>query len=367
MRPFEWLPYVALTVAGLFFVQALVASDWSERFKRMFRATMALIFFGCIGVYWLATGEKPDETAYRYIICPWISLEGCLSVKSPSPSPQPNPEIAAVVTPLPLDRVLTTQEERALRPKDEFQECATCPRMVVVPAGRFNMGSPLDDKDRSSDEEPMHEVTIAKAIAVGKFEVTFAEWVACVLDGGCQSNRSPSDHGWGLGTRPVINVSWNDAKEYAAWLSRKTGKGYRLLTEAEWEYAARAGTRTPFHTGVTIAKDQANYGDDFAIISGSGEFRNRTVAVGSFAANAFGLHDMHGNVREWVEDCWHGSYVSAPMDGSAWTAGDCSRRVLRGGSWNNYPGHLRSAGRSRYSTGFRLKDLGFRLGRTLER
>ena len=230
----------------------------------------------------------------------------------------------------------------------EFRDCAECPLMVVVPAGSFRMGSLAG----AGDEDQVHGVEISKLFAVGKYEVTFSEWDACVSGGGC--GHGPDDEGWGRGTRPVIDVNWEDARSYAEWLSGETGAGYRLLSEAEWEYAARAGTTGRFHFGWTISTDQANY------------HGNKTVPVGSFPSNGFGLHDMHGNVFEWVEDCWHDSYASAPADGSAWTSGgDCSRRVLRGGSWNNFALSLRSANRGGFTAGNRDSSLGFRVARTL--
>ncbi len=233
-----------------------------------------------------------------------------------------------------------------------FRDCPQCPEMVVVPAGSFMMGSPPSEKYRSSDEGPRRRVTFGHAFAAGKYEVTFAEWDACASDGGC-GGRRPGDQDWGRGKRPVIFVSWEDAKSYARWLSRKTGKAYRLLSEAEWEYAARAGTTGPYHTGGTIATDQANY--DIG----------QTVPVGSFGGSDFGLHDMHGNVWEWVEDCWNGSYAGAPSDGSAWESGNCGRRILRGGSWGGDPGYLRSANRYGIVTGYRSNVAGFRVARTL--
>ncbi|MCY4384581.1 MAG: SUMF1/EgtB/PvdO family nonheme iron enzyme [Nitrospinae bacterium] len=246
-----------------------------------------------------------------------------------------------------------------------FRDCPECPKMVVAPAGSFMMGSPSGEKDRSDDEGPRHRVTISNPFAVGKYEVTFAEWDACVADGGCGGHR-PSDEGWGRGNRPVTKVSWEDAKAYVKWLSQKTGKRYRLLSEAEWEYAARAGTKTPFHFGSTISTSQANYDGDHTYGRGSkGVDRGKTVPVGSFPANVFGLHDVHGNVWEWVEDCWNDNYSGSPSDGSAWTSGNCGRRVLRGGSWFNAPGLLRSANRLRYGTGNRFNGNGFRVARTL--
>jgi formylglycine-generating enzyme required for sulfatase activity len=229
------------------------------------------------------------------------------------------------------------------------------PEMVLVPAGEFTMGS-----NDYSDEKPPHKVKIAKAFEVGKYEVTFDEWQACVDDSGCTSNKAPDDRGWGRGRRPVINVSWEDAKEYTAWLSRKTGKAYRLLTEAEWEYAARAGTTTKFSFG----DDDRELGEHAWFNANSG---GRTQVVGQKKANTLGLHDMHGNVWEWVEDCWHDSYKGASADGSTWTTSctDGSRRVVRGGSWGGSPRDLRSASRIWDSTGGRFNNLGFRVGRTL--
>ena len=179
--------------------------------------------------------------------------------------------------------------------------------------------------------------------------------------GGCDGHR-PGDRGWGRGQRPVIHVSWKDARSYVGWLSRKTGKQYRLLSEAEWEYSARAGTTGPFHFGSTISTDQANYDGRYTYGSGRvGVYRRKTVPVGSFPANGFGLHDMHGNVWEWVEDCWHDSYSGAPSDGSAWTTGgECSKRVLRGGPGTSVPRFLRSAYRNgSTSTGSTATASGF--------
>ena len=256
--------------------------------------------------------------------------------------------------------------EREHKPGRVFRDCETCPEMVVVPAGSFMMGSPSSEEGRKDDEGPVHRVTIPAAFAVGKYEVTFSEWEACVAGGGCDGYL-PDDLHWGRGQRPVLEVSWEDARSYVGWLSRKTGKQYRLLSEAEWEYSARAGTTGPFHFGSTISTDQANYNGNDTYGSGRrGLFRKKTVPVGSFPANGFGLHDMHGNVSEWVEDCWHDSYLGTPSDGSAWTTGgECSKRVLRGGSWYFLPRILRSAVRYWNSTGDRYDGIGFRVSRTL--
>jgi formylglycine-generating enzyme required for sulfatase activity len=236
---------------------------------------------------------------------------------------------------------------------ESFRDCPNCPEMVIAPAGGFRMGSLESEADRLPSEGPQHLVTIAKPFAVGKFAVTFAEWDACVDSGGC--SYIPDDKGWGRGDRPVINVSWDDAKVYIAWLSKKTGKSYRLLTEAEREYVARAETATPYWWGASITPDQANY------YGGAG----KTVPVRSFKPNPWWFYQVHGNVWEWVEDCWVDNYKDAPSDGSARTTGDCAHRVLRGGSWLNNPQDLRAAYRVWGTTVNRYYGYGFRLARTL--
>jgi formylglycine-generating enzyme required for sulfatase activity len=254
--------------------------------------------------------------------------------------------------------VLKPEAERALKPLASFRECAKdCPEMIVIPAGSFVMGSPATEKGRYTNEGPQRSVTIAQPFAVSKFDVTFADWDACVSVGGC---FQIGDGGFGRGTRPVINVTWDDAQQYVAWFSKMTGRSYRLLTEAEWEYAARAGSATAYFWGDEIGKNNAN-------CSGCGsQWDSRQPSpVGSFKANAFGLYDMVGNVWQWVQDCYHGNYNGAPIDGSAWTIGDCNDRVGRGGSWLLDPLHLRSANRSRNPAGIRSRNIGFRLGRTL--
>jgi formylglycine-generating enzyme required for sulfatase activity len=227
------------------------------------------------------------------------------------------------------------------------------------------MGSPETEESHLDPEEPQHLVTFAQPFAVGAFAVTFDEWDACVADGGCDGYR-PSDQGWGRGRRPVINVSWHDAKAYVEWLSRKTGRTYRLLSEAEREYAARAGTTTPFWWGSSISTEQANYDGKLVYGRGAkGEYRQRTVPVDSFRPNPWGLYQVHGNVLEWTEDCSNNDYNGAPSDGSAWTRGDCSRRVLRGGSWYFSPDFARSAFRVRLYSANRTNTQGFRVGRTI--
>jgi formylglycine-generating enzyme required for sulfatase activity len=251
-------------------------------------------------------------------------------------------------------------QEGALKPKDTFKDCANCPEVVVVPAGSFTMGSPASEPGHSAEEGPQHMVTIARPFAVGRFGVTFDEWDACVADGGCNGYK-PSDEGWGRGRRPVINVSWDDAQAYVTWLSKKTGKSYRLLSGAEYEYAMRAGTQTVYPWGNTIGTNNAN-----CHACGSRWDAKRTAPVGSFPPNGFGLYDMVGNVREWTEDCYHETYNGAPPDGSAWIEdGNCYHRVVRGGSFLLAPAFLRSASRYWFASDYRLRYLGFRVARAL--
>lgn len=233
-----------------------------------------------------------------------------------------------------------------------FRDCAACPELVVVPAGSFMMGA----QDGDSDERPVHRATIASPFAIGRYEVTFAEWDLCVSEGGC--THLPVDDGWGRGRRPVMQVSWDDVQLYLAWMSRKTGHDYRLASEAEWEYAARAGADSG---------QEARAGAGQANCRGCGSRWDdrQTAPVGSFAANGFGLHDMQGNLWEWTADCWNDSHVGAPGDGTPRLDGDCSRRVMRGGSWRDEPWFTRPANRDRYFRGLREGDIGFRVARTL--
>ena len=234
--------------------------------------------------------------------------------------------------------VLTAEAERArIKSKEPFRECAAdCPEMIVIPAGEFMMGSADTEKNHGKDEGPRHQVTIAKPFAVARFDLTFAEWDACAAHGDCEPRIG--DQGWGRGRRPAINVSWDDAQQYVAWLSKMTGRPYRLLTEAEWEYAARAGRTTAYFWGDEIGEGNANCNG-----CGSEWDDRKTSPVGSFKPNAFGLYDMAGNVWQRVQDCYHEDYEEAPADGSAWTSGDCGYRVVRGGSWGGIPQNLRSA------------------------
>ena len=256
--------------------------------------------------------------------------------------------------------------EEVPKPGSRFRDCAECPEMVVVPAGKYEMGSPSSEVGRYDDEGPVHRVTIGEPFAVGVYEVTFEEWQQCTNEGGCNGYRPYTMDHCGPRSMPVVRVSWKDAQAYVLWLSSRTAKQYRLLSESEWEYMARAQTDAPFHTGPTISTNQANYNGYRVYGSGvRGKSRLCTTPVGSFQPNAFGVYDVHGNVWEWVEDCWNEDYIGALSDGSAWATGDCRRRVLRGGSWESGPEDVRAATRSWAIPELRMPDYGLRVARTL--
>lgn len=239
------------------------------------------------------------------------------------------------------------------QPGDTFWDCPDCPEMVVVPAGSFVMGS----DGRFKAERPAHEVTIAKPFAIGRFEVTFDQWKLCADEGGCK--KDPDDHKWGRGIRPVINISHADAVAYTRWLSERAGKTYRLPTEAEWEYAARAGTDTEYWWGDDPGTENANCRNCGPEVS------HETYPVGSFLPNAFGLYDVHGNVWEWVQDCWNKNHSGAPADGSARRDGDCKFRVTRSGSWYYVNTNARAAYRSKYPAQAFSYGIGIRVVRDL--
>ncbi len=238
-------------------------------------------------------------------------------------------------------------------PGEVVRDCPECGELVVVPPGDFQMGS-----TEKPTESPPHRVTIHKAFAIGRKEVTLAEWDRCVAAGGCKTPLP--DYGWGRGARPAIDVSWDDAKEFIAWLSKSTGKPYRLPTEAEWEYAARAGTETSYWWGKANEPGRAKCAEC------GDPPPPQSAPTGSYRPNAFGLYDTAGNAAEWVEDCWNPSYRGAPVDGSAWQTGDCSLRVLRGGSYADKAANLRSSFRFRYDEDVRYNANGFRVARDVQ-
>jgi formylglycine-generating enzyme required for sulfatase activity len=311
-----------------------------KRAQRRARGVQALIYvmlFGIIGglVSWINQNYITEQFRWVFVTLPYASSQ---------------------VKPY----VLTGETERSLRPGDSFRECArACSEMIVIPAGTFMMGSSAREPGRLDNEAPQHQVTIVRPFAISKYELTFEDWDTCAGFGDCDPEIS--DSGWGRGSHPVINLTWEDAQRYVHWLSRLTGKPYRLLSEAEYEYAARAGTSTAYPWGNDIGTNRAN-----CQACGSKWDNMQPAPVGSFAPNAFGLYDMVGNVSEWVEDCYHTNYVGAPADGSAWVS-DCRRRVIRGGSWSNNPQNLRVASRTGSTTDLRVSTLGFRIARTLAR
>ena len=257
--------------------------------------------------------------------------------------------------------------------KGLFRDCPDCPEMVVIPAGRFSMGSPPDEPGRYDSEGPQHMVSV-RWFALGRQDVTVRQYAVFVRETGyepddCQWPRRTNWHSPGfLPDAPAVCLSWHDAQAYVAWLNGKVGGHnggpYRLPSEAEWEYAARAGTTTSRWWGQALGRGNAN-------CNGCGSpWDNRQIAPGgSFPANAFGLSDMLGNAWQWVEDCWNETYQGAPSDGSAWRSGDCAKRVLRGGSWSSLPEFVRSAARGRDDAVNRAHDYagyaGFRVAMTL--
>ena len=239
------------------------------------------------------------------------------------------------------------------KPLDVFRDCRECPEMVALAAGTFVMGA--DGKLKR--ERPAHAVTIERPFAIGRHEVTFDEWQVCLEAGAC--TRVPDDHKWGRGRRPVMNVSFQDAEDYVRWLSDRTGQTYRLPTEAEWEYAARGRTTTEYSWGDRVGTDNANCRTCAPTIS------HRTFPVGSYRTNPFGLYDVHGNVWEWVQDCWNPTHEGAPSDASARLTGDCRYRVTRSGSWYYVSTNLRSAYRSKFNARAFSYGIGIRVVREL--
>ena len=315
--------------------------------------------------------------------------------------------MAAAVVAVPLSANTGTDYARCVDTRiavpdvgDRFRDCAECPEMVVVPSGTFMMGSPASEDERDEDEGPVHAVTIATPFAIGRYEVTVSEFGHFVEETGYSAGSScwiyedgRPEYRAGRGWRnpgfdqssghPVACVSWDDAQAYVAWLSEQTGKAYRLPSESEWEYAARAGTATARHWGEGESGQcrhangadpsvKERYSDWTAPVSSCRDGHVHTAPVGSFRANGWGLHDMLGNAWEWTEDCWDGSYAGAPSDGSAWERsvimrwlGNCVGRVLRGGSWFNEPSNLRAAYRSGIPPAVRFNGSGFRVAWTL--
>jgi formylglycine-generating enzyme required for sulfatase activity len=289
----------------------------------------------------------------------------CLLAPSAAESDSPLRSLNGSFPNLRLPQPVSALEEQALSPQDLFKECAVCPEMIVVPAGDFVMGAPDGEADSQSNERPQHTVSIRHAFAVGRFAVTFAEWDACVSAGVCKFRPT---QGFGQERMPVLNLYWHDAQDYVWWLSNRTGRPYRLLSEAEREYVTRAGVvANAYWWGDTISAAEANYnGVRFGAAESNNPLLKRPVPVDSFRPNAWGLYQVHGNVYEWVMDCWNETYNGAPTDGSAWVEGECHRRVLRGGSWSRGPESLRSAARIGMGSDMRMFPFSMRVARTLK-
>ncbi|MCY3885567.1 MAG: formylglycine-generating enzyme family protein [Gammaproteobacteria bacterium] len=258
-----------------------------------------------------------------------------------------------------------TQADTTIR--DPLKSGGNGPEMVVIPAGTFLMGC-MEENDCPENALPVHEVSITK-FALGKYEVTFEEYDRFA---NATEHRLPQDFGWGRGNQPVLNVSWNDAHKYVAWLSKETGEEYRLPSEAEWEYAARAGSNKAFFFGNEVSKlcEYANHADSSTDFSWRNEacsdgVANQTSKVGRYLANSWGLHDMHGNVWEWVADCWYENYSKAPSDGNAWIPEGCTDRVVRGGSFNGNARFLSSSFRLYTRADYPGHVHGFRVARTI--
>ncbi|HEX2725723.1 MAG TPA: formylglycine-generating enzyme family protein [Beijerinckiaceae bacterium] len=339
---------------------------------------------------WLAemrTTERPDADTAKAKLCEMGYCEpGALTKwKKPPRIARADPDAEARKRCNGVLADVVGKGKTCLDPGDaearEFRDCKDgfCgPVMVALPKGRFTRGTSDAEaerlvgehpavKDALSGERPAREVTIGHHVAVGKFEVTFDEWDACHKDARCLAFDRPRDEGWGRGKRPVISVSWNDiTRHYLPWLNAKLGlsgaHAYRLLTDAEWEYAARAGTTTRYAFGDAVSTSEAQYLDTAGVAAEA-----RTTEVGSFRPNAFGLHDMHGNVFEWVEDCFTfmDDAADLPTDGSSRKDGMCLFRAFRGGGYKSGPMLVRSAGRNFNTPDSRMKDVGVRLARTV--
>ncbi len=302
--------------------------------RRIGGMTMALAVLG-VGAYF-------SPVIWRFAQ-PFIEARPTQEAAAAATTAAPTEIVGEEVGPIPV----------AYRTGDTFSDCSACPQMVALPAGAFMMGSPASEAGRGRDEGPQRQVTIS-AFALSKTEITFAQWDACLAGGGC-NGYSPNDGGWGRGSRPVSNVSWNDIQAYIAWLnSQAAGARYRLATEAEWEYAARAGATDAYAFGPRVTATQATFR------------ANETSPVGEHEANAWGLFDMHGNVGEWVEDCYAASYENAPTDGAAMESETCARRVYRGGGFSDQPMLLRAAARQWAAPDRRMPGVGFRLVRELD-
>jgi formylglycine-generating enzyme required for sulfatase activity len=350
---------------------------------------------------------RPTPTPLAPIVTPTVSASPSAAANSPAPAPSvgaamtvvativaaptASPTLVPAPTPSPIETPAPTPTPVAPTPAakpaaavpigpppalaandpggEVFRECEQCPEMVVLPAGKAMLGSPPGEPGRQSNEMAPHEIDIAKPFAVGRAAVTFREWDACFAEGGC-GRRPLGDLDFGRDRRPVIFATWNEAQLYIEWLKRKTGQPYRLLSEAEWEYAARGCTNLkcpyqPFWFGA-ITPEVAVY-DWRRSYQGSPKSSEdlKTAPVDRGPANPFGLYNMLGNVRQWTLDCWSATPASTPSDGSPITAGDCTAHATRGGSWADPPAKLRAAARDWEASDEGSEKIGFRVARPL--
>ena len=295
-------------------------------------------------------------------------LLGGLSDGTDTAAAQSSDPYISAIDDRPAARLRRSRErERDAQPKPPARPQGV-PEMVVIPPGSYMMGSPQSQPKRDRNEGPQVPINIGYAFEIGRYEVTFDDWNLCVKGGGCNGYR-PGDNGWGKGKRPVTNISYDDIMSYIKWLNAKTGLEYRLPSEAEWEYVARAGQQLPFSTGAgrSISDRYANFNGKFPYGPNGqpGQYLRKTVPVGSYPANSFGVFDIHGNVYEFVSDCYVPGHSGNPGDGSPRRDGDCDARIIRGGSWVTHGYQMRAAKRLRYTKEHRYDDFGFRLARTL--
>ncbi len=329
-------------------------NDAGDPLELMFSDVQAKVFAATAGA------QRPEYRSGLVRAPRWSFRPGAARVSQPAPLDlEPIPD--ARTTPR-LLRGTVLAAGHSLGEFAQFRDCADCPDMIMLPSGQLNIGAPATEAGRQANEGPQRVVGVDR-FAIGRFEVTFYDWDQCVKGGGCRSNPQPSDNGWGRGSRPVINVSWSDAQEYAAWLSQKTGKTYRLPSEVEWEYAARGRvTQARFFWGADEARS-CRYANTAAACDDG--FAAQTAGAGSFPMNAWGLYDVAGNVAEWTADCYEPQYPAtlADVGAEARTGGDCARHPVRGGAWNSPVVDTRSAVRQPVPAGQRAATIGFRIAR----
>jgi formylglycine-generating enzyme required for sulfatase activity len=325
-------------------------TETASKPKSLWQTNRRGVLLGGLGAVGLGGAWLLSQMGRR--VEPIPDLDLVATPLSPAPFASPSSHRFEVVT-VNATGQITNREQKTARYYTEDLGGGVTLEMVEIPAGEFMMGSIAGELDRENDESPQHRVSVP-SFYIGRFAVTQAQW---------QKVMGTSPSGFKGEKNPVENVTWNDAQEFCKKLSQQTGRQYRLPSEAEWEYACRAGTTTPFHFGETITTDLANYDGNYTYGSGTkGVYRIKTTPVGSFPANEFGLCDMHGNVWEWCADIWHDNYNGAPINGSAWVeGGNSSFKVLRGGSWSFNPGSCRSAKRVRAIPEYLNDSLGFRL------